>query len=161
AVKTTAKKVDGGYILNGQKIFITNGARASWVVVFATVDASLGKAGQRAFVVEKGTPGFTSPKLVEKMVLRANETAELVFEYCLLPKENLVGGTELHQPRKSHPHCFRVETQTFDTTRPLVASMAIGSARAAYEYTPYIVTAQYPKRGNYRSSASETLAKLQ
>src|SRR5699024_2166462 len=53
AVQTTAKKVDGGYILNGQKIFITNGARASWVVVFATVDASLGKAGQRAFVVEK------------------------------------------------------------------------------------------------------------
>src|SRR5699024_11269139 len=52
-VQTTAKKVDGGYILNGQKIFITNGARASWVVVFATVDASLGKAGQRAFVVER------------------------------------------------------------------------------------------------------------
>src|SRR5699024_9429301 len=78
-VQTTAKKVDGGYILNGQKIFITNGARASWVVVFATVDASLGKAGLRAFVVEKGMKGFSSGKKVEKMGLRANEAAELVL----------------------------------------------------------------------------------
>src|SRR5699024_10600214 len=95
-VRTTAKKVDGGYILNGQKIFIANGARASWVVVFATVDASLGRAGQRAFVVEKGTPAFTSPKLVEKMGLRANETAELVFEDCVVPKENTLGDEELY-----------------------------------------------------------------
>src|SRR5699024_7605606 len=59
-VQTTGKKVDGGYLLNGLKIFITNVARASWVVVFATVDASLGKAGQRAFVVEKGMKGSSS-----------------------------------------------------------------------------------------------------
>src|SRR5699024_7899750 len=67
AVQTTAKKVDGGYVLNGQKIFITNGGRASWVVVFATVDPSLGRAGQRAFVVEKGAPGFSCTRFVEKM----------------------------------------------------------------------------------------------
>ena len=58
-IRTSAKKVDGGYVLNGQKIFITNGGRASWVVVFATVDPSLGRAGHRAFVVEKGTAGFS------------------------------------------------------------------------------------------------------
>src|SRR5699024_3962295 len=66
------------YIINGEKIFITNGARASWVVVFATVDPSLGRAGHRAFVVEKGTPGFTTSRVEEKMGLRANETAELL-----------------------------------------------------------------------------------
>ncbi|MDQ0156255.1 alkylation response protein AidB-like acyl-CoA dehydrogenase [Robertmurraya andreesenii] len=65
-VQTTARKVDGGYILNGQKIFITNGGRASWVVVFATVDKSLGRAGQRAFVVEKGTKGYSCTKLAKK-----------------------------------------------------------------------------------------------
>src|SRR5699024_6863035 len=96
AFQTTANKVDGRYILNGQKIFITNGARASCDVVFATVDASLGKAGHRACVVEKGTAGFTSPKRVEKIGLRANETAELVFEDCFLPQENLLGGQELY-----------------------------------------------------------------
>lgn len=161
AVQTTAKKVDGGYILNGQKIFITNGARASWVVVFATVDASLGKAGQRAFVVEKGTPGFTSPKLVEKMGLRANETAELVFEDCFVPKENLLGGEELYEASKSKPSGFRVAMKTFDSTRPIVASMAIGIARAAYEYTLDIVKTEYPKSGRYFYSASETLAMLE
>ncbi|ESU73765.1 acyl-CoA dehydrogenase, partial [Geobacillus thermopakistaniensis] len=61
-IRTTAKKVDGGYVLNGQKIFITNGARASWVVVFATVDPKLGRAGHRAFVVEKGTPGLKASR---------------------------------------------------------------------------------------------------
>src|SRR5699024_1426765 len=62
-IRTTAKKVEGGYVLNGQKIFITNGGRASWVVVFATIDRSLGRAGHRAFVVEKGTPGFSCTRL--------------------------------------------------------------------------------------------------
>src|SRR5699024_10748814 len=70
AVQTTARKVDGGYVLNGQKIFITNGGRASWVVVFATIDVTLGRAGQRAFVVEKGTPGFSCTRLAEKMGLK-------------------------------------------------------------------------------------------
>src|SRR5699024_12712236 len=109
ALQTTTKKVDGGYIVNGQKIFITNGARASWVVVFATVDASLGKAGQRALVVEKGTPGFTSPKLVEKMGLWANETAELVLEDCFVPKENLLGGEKLYEESKAKPLGLRLE----------------------------------------------------
>lgn len=83
-IRTTATKVDGGYILNGQKIFITNGGRASWNVVFATTDRNLGRAGQRAFVVEKGTPGFSCARVAEKMGLRANETAELVFEDCFV-----------------------------------------------------------------------------
>jgi acyl-CoA dehydrogenase len=160
-VRTTARKVDGGYILNGQKIFITNGGRASWVVVFATVDAKLGRAGQRAFVVEKGTPGFSCTKLVKKMGLRANETAELLFEDCFVPTENLLGGEALYQATDSKPSGFQVAMKTFDSTRPIVAAMAIGIARAAYEYTLDIVRKEYPKQGKYFQLASEILAEAE
>lgn len=161
AVQTTAVKTAGGYVLNGQKIFITNGARASWVVVFATVDATLGKAGQRAFVVEKGTPGFTAPKLVKKMGLRANETAELVFENCFVPEENLLGGEALYEANRSKPSGFRVAMKTFDSTRPIVAAMAIGIARAAYEYTRDIVRMEYPRGGRFHYLAAEMLAEAE
>src|SRR5690625_4688063 len=160
AVQMTATKVHGGYILNGQKIFITNGARASWVVVFATVDPTLGRAGQRAFVVEKGTEGFTVSRLVEKMGLRANETAELLFEDCFVPDENLLGGEELYEQNKSSRSGFETAMKTFDSTRPIVASMAVGIARAAYEYTLEIVRKEYPKSGAFQDAAMSTLAEL-
>ncbi|WP_102027079.1 acyl-CoA dehydrogenase family protein [Salirhabdus sp. Marseille-P4669] len=157
-IQTTAKKVDGGYILNGQKIFITNGGRASWVVAFATVDRSLGRMGQRAFVVEKGTSGFSCTKLAKKMGLRANETAELLFEDCFVPDENLLGGEALYEITNNKASGFQVAMKTFDSTRPIVASMAIGIARAAYEYTLDIVKREYPRHGKYFQLATEYLA---
>ncbi|WP_164667965.1 acyl-CoA dehydrogenase family protein [Virgibacillus doumboii] len=160
-IRTTATKVDGGYVLNGQKIFITNGGRASWVVVFATVDASLGRTGQRAFVVEKGTPGFGCTRLAKKMGLRANETAELLLEDCFVPQENLLGGEELYEISGSKPSGFQVAMKTFDSTRPIVAAMAIGIARAAYEYTLDIVQRDYPKQGGYFHLASQILAEME
>lgn len=160
-IQTTAKKVEGGYVLNGQKIFITNGGRASWVVVFATVDRSLGRSGHRAFVVEKGTKGFNCTKLAKKMGLRANETAELLFEDCFVPDENLLGGEELYKIDSSKPSGFRVAMKTFDSTRPIVAAMAIGIARAAYEYTLDIIQREYPKQGRLYSLATELLAEAE
>ncbi|WP_077328160.1 acyl-CoA dehydrogenase family protein [Virgibacillus siamensis] len=160
-IRTVAKKVSGGYILNGQKIFITNGGRASWVVVFATIDASLGRAGQRAFVVEKGTPGFSCTRLAKKLGLRANETAELLFEDCFVPQENLLGGEALYETSGSGPSGFQVAMKTFDTTRPIVAAMAIGIARAAYDYTLEIVQRDYPKQGSHFRLASELLAEAE
>ncbi|HET7580054.1 MAG TPA: acyl-CoA dehydrogenase family protein [Bacillales bacterium] len=160
-IRTTAKKVDGGYVLNGQKIFITNGGRASWVVAFATVDRSLGRAGHRAFVVEKGTPGFSCTRLAHKMGLRANETAELLFEDSFVPEENLLGGEELYESSGSKPSGFRVAMKTFDSTRPIVASMANGIARAAYEYTVDIVRKAYPKQGRHYQAAAEILAEAE
>lgn len=160
-VRTTARKVDGGYILNGQKIFITNGGRASWVVVFATVDASLARAGQRAFVVEKGTQGFSCTRLAKKMGLRANETAELLLEDCFVPQENLLGGETLYETNNSKQSGFQVAMKTFDSTRPIVASMAIGIARAAYEYTLDIVGQDYPKQGRSYWLAAEILAEAE
>ncbi len=131
AIKTTAVRDGNHYIINGRKCFITNGARASWVVVFATVDPKLGREGHRIFVVEKGTPGFYPGRIEEKMGLRASETAELIFEECRVPIENLLGGEEYYIEKAKEG--FKTAMKTFDATRPLVASMAVGIARAAYE----------------------------
>lgn len=161
AIQMSAKRVDGGYVLNGQKIFITNGRRASWVVVFATIDPSLGRAGQRAFIVEKGTPGFTSPAVAKKMGLRANETAELLFTDCFVPEENLLGGEALYEQKGSRKSGFATAMKTFDSTRPIVAAMAIGIARAAYEYTLDIVQKEYPKHGRHHHIATDLLAEME
>lgn len=138
-IRTTCVKDGDAWVLNGRKCYITNGGRASWNVVFATVDASLGRAGQRAFVVEKGTPGFSVGKIEEKMGLRASETAELVLEDCRVPADNLLGGEEAYQTKEG----FMTAMKTFDTTRPLVAAMACGIGRAAYEYACAFVKDNY------------------
>jgi acyl-CoA dehydrogenase len=128
-IRTSARKDGDHYVINGTKCFITNGARASWVVVFATVDPSKGRQGHRAFVVEQGTPGFRVGKIEEKMGLRASETAELVFEDCRVHKDVLLGGEDFYAGKEG----FMGAMKTFDTTRPMVAAMAVGIARAAYE----------------------------
>lgn len=138
-IRTSCKKDGKSWVINGRKCFITNGARASWNVVFATVDPALGRAGHRAFVVEKGTPGFSVGKLEDKMGLRASETAELVFEDCRVPEENLLGGEERYQSKEG----FMTAMKTFDNTRPIVAAMAIGIGRAAYEYARDFVKENY------------------
>jgi acyl-CoA dehydrogenase len=138
-IRTSCRKDGREWVLNGRKCFITNGAKASWNVVFATVDPALGRAGQRAFVVEKGTPGFEVGKIEDKMGLRANETAELVLEECRVPEENLLGGEVAYVTKEG----FMTAMKTFDNTRPLVAAMAIGIGRAAYEYARDFVKDNY------------------
>ncbi len=142
ALTTTAVKDGDYYIINGTKIFITNGARADWNVVFATVDKSLGRAGHRAFLVFKGTPGFKVGKIEDKMGLRAAETAELIFEDCRVHKDFLLGGEEYYE-RKVKGGGFKGAMKTFDQTRPLVAAMAVGIARAAYERLAEWVSENY------------------
>lgn len=130
AIRTTCVKDGKHWVLNGTKCYITNGARADWNVVFATVDFSQGRLGHRAFVVEKGTPGFRVGKIEEKIGLRASETAELVFEDCRVPEDNLLGGEEHYRSKEG----FMGAMKTFDSTRPLVGAMACGIGRAAFEY---------------------------
>jgi len=130
-VQMTAAQTSGGYILNGTKTFITNGARAEWIVTFATVDRSLGRRGQRAFVVEKGQPGLEPGRIFDKMGLRASETSEFTLVDAFVPDHNLLGGESYYQERQAKG--FRVAMATFDSTRPLVAAMAVGIARAALE----------------------------
>lgn len=128
-IRTSAVKDGEHYILNGRKCYITNGARAEWNVVFATVDPSLGRAGHRAFVVEKSTPGFSVGRIEKKMGLRASETAELVFENCRVHKDCLLGGEEHYASKEG----FMGAMKTFNNTRPIVAAGAIGIARSAFE----------------------------
>jgi acyl-CoA dehydrogenase len=138
-IRTSCRKDGTHWVLNGRKCYITNGARAAWTVIFATVDPSLGRAGQRAFVVEQGTPGFSVGRIEEKMGLRASETAELVLEDCRVPEANLLGGEERYVSKEG----FMTAMKTFDNTRPLVAAMALGIGRAAYEYACRFVKDHY------------------
>jgi acyl-CoA dehydrogenase len=126
---TTTATLDGDeWVINGHKHYITNGARSDLVVTFATVDKSLGREGIRPFVVPRETPGFSVGRIEEKMGLRASQTAELIYENCRIPKDNLLGGRE--GGKKAG---FKAAMGTLDATRPMVAALAVGIARAAYE----------------------------
>jgi acyl-CoA dehydrogenase len=138
-IRTSCRKDGRHWVLNGRKCYITNGARAAWTVIFATIDPALGRAGHRAFVVEKGMPGFSVGRIEEKMGLRASETAELVLEDCRVPEENLLGGEEKYVTKEG----FMTAMKTFDNTRPLVAAMACGIGRGAYEYACDFVKHNY------------------
>ncbi|MBI4568509.1 MAG: acyl-CoA dehydrogenase family protein, partial [Planctomycetes bacterium] len=159
AIRASCRKDGKQWVINGTKCFITNGGRALWNVVFATVDATQGRDGIRIFVVEKGTPGASVGKIEQKMGLRASETAELVYEDCRVSEENLLGG-EAHYSNKAG---FKGAMKTFDSTRPLVAAMAVGIARAAWEIARDFVKEHYLTSRpvtRYRTLA-DTLARMQ
>jgi len=139
-MSTTAVLDGDEWVLNGHKHYITNGARSDIVVTFATIDKSLGREGIRPFVVPKDTPGFIIGRIEEKMGLRASQTAELIFENCRIPKENLLAGRE-----SSKKAGFKAAMGTLDATRPMVGSLAVGIARAAYETSREWVCEELPE----------------
>src|SRR5256884_1659468 len=139
-MSTTAVLDGDEWVLNGHKHYITNWARSDIVVTFATIDKSLGREGIRPFVVPKGTPGFIVGRIEEKMGLRASQTAELIFEDCRIPKDNLLSGRE-----NSKKAGFKAAMGTLDATRPMVGALAVGIARAAYETTREWVCEELPK----------------
>ncbi|MFC0314084.1 acyl-CoA dehydrogenase family protein [Gordonia phosphorivorans] len=128
AVTATATLDGDEYVLNGEKIFVTAGSRASHIVVWASVDRSLGRAAIKSFVVPREHPGVTVARLEEKLGIRASDTAVIVFDDCRIPKENLLGSPEVDVKKG-----FGGVMQTFDNTRPMVAAMAVGVARASLE----------------------------
>lgn len=128
AVTATAELDGDEYVLNGEKIFVTAGERASHVVVWASVDRSLGRAAIKSFVVPHGTPGFTVERLEHKLGIKASDTAVLRLDNVRIPKGNLLGDPEVKVDKG-----FAGVMQTFDNTRPLVAGMALGCSRAALE----------------------------
>lgn len=128
AVTTTARLDGDEYVINGEKIFVTAGSRASHIVVWATVDKSLGRAAIKSFVVPREHPGVEVVRLEHKLGIRVSDTAVLRFENCRIPKDNLLGSPEVDVSKG-----FGGVMQTFDNTRPLVAGMAVGVARAALE----------------------------
>jgi alkylation response protein AidB-like acyl-CoA dehydrogenase len=124
AVMTTAVVDGNDYIINGTKCFITGGNVADFVVVFASTDLTKGVKGLSAIVVPKGTPGFSIGKIEDKMGLRASQTAELIFDNCRVPRENLVG---------KEGHGFKIAMIGLDGARIGVAAQALGIAEGALE----------------------------
>lgn len=129
--QTTAVLEGDEYILNGSKIFITNGEVADTYVIFAMTDKAQGNRGISAFIVEKGTPGFSFGPFEKKMGIRASATCELIFEDCRIPKENLLGR---------EGQGFKIAMHTLDGGRIGIAAQALGIAQGALD-----VTTQYVK----------------
>ena len=122
--QTTAVLDGDNYILNGSKIFITNGGVADTFIVFAMTDKSKGTKGISAFIVEKGFPGFSIGKKEDKLGIRASSTTELIFENCVVPKENLIGR---------EGKGFGIAMKTLDGGRIGIAAQALGIAEGALD----------------------------
>ncbi|HEY49640.1 MAG TPA: acyl-CoA dehydrogenase [Dehalococcoidia bacterium] len=124
AIKTTAVLDGDEYVLNGTKQFITNGGEAEIYTIIALTDPRKGSRGASAFIVDKGTPGFTFGKKEKKMGIRSTATRELVFHNCRVPRENLLSKEGLG---------FILTMKTLDSSRPGVGALAIGLAQGALE----------------------------
>jgi acyl-CoA dehydrogenase len=141
SLRTTAKLDGDEWVLNGTKVFISNGGIADVTVVVATVDPELGHRGQASFVVPKGTPGLSQGKKEDKIGIRASQTAEVVLEDCRIPVDYLLGGMEKLEKKLERARSGQSTGRasgalaTFEITRPLVGASALGIAQAAYEWT--------------------------
>ncbi|MES0328735.1 MAG: acyl-CoA dehydrogenase family protein [Dehalococcoidales bacterium] len=124
AIQTTARHRDDGYVLNGNKLFISLGAEAGIAVVFATVDKEKGHRGVTAFIVEKGTAGFSVGKHERKMGLHGISAVELIFEDCFVPTENRLGEEGAG---------FKIAMDALNASRTTVAAEAVGISQAAYD----------------------------
>jgi acyl-CoA dehydrogenase len=128
-IRASARRDGDAWILNGDKSFAANASRADWIVVFATVDASLGRDGHRAFIVEQGTPGLTNFVIEKKMGLKGYESTSFSLRDCRVPAANLLGGDEHYAKRAG----FKGAMRSFNATRPMIAAMAVGIGRAALD----------------------------
>jgi acyl-CoA dehydrogenase len=155
-IQTRARKDGDEWVLTGQKMFCSNSARADWVVVWATVDPSLGRQGHRAFVVERGTPGFEIIKIEHKMGSRGYETASFALDDVRVPAENLLGGEAFYESRRG----FKGAMATFNITRPMHAAQGVGMGRAALDHALDFVRTEYPAHGRRRQRALERLAEI-
>jgi acyl-CoA dehydrogenase len=141
SLRTTAKRDGEEWVLDGTKVFISNGGIADVTVVVATVDPDLGHRGQASFIIPKGTPGLKMGKKEDKLGIRASQTAEVVLEDCRVPMENLLGGPEKLERKLERARSGGSTGRssgalaTFEITRPFVGASALGIARAAYEWT--------------------------
>jgi butyryl-CoA dehydrogenase/short/branched chain acyl-CoA dehydrogenase len=125
ALATRAELKGDEYVLNGQKLWITNGKEAHVFIVFATIDPSAGYRGVTGFIVEKGTPGFTVGKKEDKLGIRASSTCELIFEDCRVPKSNVIG-----EAGKG----YKIAIETLNEGRIGIGAQMIGLARGAWEF---------------------------
>src|SRR5580700_9858873 len=126
-MKCTAKKVDGGWVLNGTKSWITHGKSGDVIVAIVRTGELLDTKGMTAFIIERGTKGLKAGKKENKLGMRASETAEVIFEDCFVPDENVVGG------EAKIGGGFQQAMQVLDGGRISIASLGLGIAKGAYE----------------------------
>ena len=160
-IQTTAVLDGDEYVINGEKIYVTAGGRCDAVVVWATLDKSKGRAAIKSFVVQKGTPGMRVERLEHKLGIKASDTATIIFEDCRVPKENLLGSPDIDTKQG-----FAGAMATFDNTRPLVAAMACGVARASLDLTRELlkdagVEVDYDRPAQVQSAAAATFLQLE
>ncbi|HEX4391152.1 MAG TPA: acyl-CoA dehydrogenase family protein [Mycobacterium sp.] len=161
AVSTTAKLDGDEYVINGEKIFVTAGSRATHIVVWATLDKSKGRAAIKSFIVPREHPGVTVERLENKLGIKGSDTAVIRFENARIPKDNLLGNPEI-EPGKG----FSGVMETFDNTRPVVAAMAVGIARATLEELHKVLTSagveiSYDKPAQVQSAAAAEFLRME
>ena len=149
AIRTRCKPDGDHWILDGDKSFAANASRADWIVVWATTDAALGRAGHRAFVVERDTPGLGDFKIEKKMGLKAYESTSFTLRGCRVPASNLLGGDETYAnpagARDAKRAGFKGALQSFNATRPMIGAMAVGIGRAALDEAAAFVRRRGPR----------------
>ncbi|MEZ0367412.1 acyl-CoA dehydrogenase family protein [Mycobacterium sp. pUA109] len=161
AVTTTATLDGDEYVINGEKIFVTAGSRASHIVVWATLDKSKGRPAIKSFIVPREHPGVTVERLEMKLGIKASDTAVIRFDNARIPKDNLLGSPEIDTGKG-----FAGVMETFDNTRPIVAAMAVGIGRAALEDLRKILTdagveISYDKPSHAQSAAAAEFLRLE
>ncbi len=161
AVSTTAKCDGDEYVINGEKIFVTAGSRATHIVVWATLDKSKGRPAIKSFIVPREHPGVTVERLENKLGIKGSDTAVIRFDNARIPKDNLLGNPDI-EPGKG----FAGVMETFDNTRPIVAAMAVGIARATLEELRKIlsnagVEISYDKPSHAQSAAAAEFLRME
>ena len=161
AVSTTAKLDGDEYVINGEKIYVTAGSRATHIVVWATLDKTKGRAAIKSFIVPREHPGVTVERLENKLGIKASDTAAIRFEDVRIPKDYLLGSPEINVEKG-----FAGVMETVDNTRPVVAGMAVGIARAALEELRKILTdagieISYDKPAHSQSAAAAEFLRME
>ncbi|WP_375484318.1 acyl-CoA dehydrogenase family protein [uncultured Mycobacterium sp.] len=161
AVSTTARLDGDEYVINGEKIYVTSGSRATHIVVWATLDKSKGRAAIKPFIVPREHPGVTVERLENKLGIKGSDTATIRFDNVRIPKENLLGSPAIDTSKG-----FGGVMETFDNTRPIVAAMAIGIARAALEELRKVLTEtgveiSYDKPWHAQSAAAAEFLRME
>lgn len=133
AIQTTARLDGDEWVINGDKIFVTDGVKADGAIVWATIDKSAGRAGIKSFLVLKGTPGFNLVRQEKKLGIRASDTAAYAFVDCRVPRDALLGGDET-VPKEGGSAGYKGVMKTFNMTRPAVASGGVAKAKGALEF---------------------------
>lgn len=165
AIQTTARLDGDEWVINGDKIFVTDGVRADGAIVWATIDKSAGRAGIKSFLVLKDAPGFELVRKEKKMGIRASDTAAYAFRDCRIPRENLLGGDET-VPKGGGSASYKGVMKTFNMTRPAVASGGVAKARGALEFAKSAMAAEgievdWDKSFSQRSAVEQKLIEME